>query len=58
MFIDALEQTPYKPYAKNSSNLIYILTNKDEVVELSHVSEIVSAVSSGVEKRETKIFYP
>lgn len=58
MFIDSLEQTPYVPYAKNNSSLIYILDNNDKVVELSQVSEIVAAIASGKEKIETKIFYP
>ncbi len=55
---DKLGQTPYSPYGKDSSSLIYILNKKNEVVELSNVSEIVAAISVGKEKSESKIFYP
>ena len=55
---DKLGKTPYSPYGKDSSSLIYILDKNDKVVELSEVSEIVSAISVGKEKSESKIFFP
>ena len=55
---DNLGQTPYKPYESETSQLIYILVKDNEVRDLSEVSEIVFAISSGKEKSESKIFYP
>lgn len=58
VYVDKLGQTPYSPYSGDAASLIYILDKKDEVVELSKVSEIVSAISEGKEKSESKIFFP
>ncbi|NLC54885.1 MAG: HD domain-containing protein [Erysipelothrix sp.] len=58
VYKDNLGQTPYSPYSKDTSSLIYILNKNNEVVELSKVSEIVSAISAGKEKSESKIFFP
>lgn len=55
---DTLGQTPYHPYEKETSMLIYIIGRDQEVKELSEVSEIVAAISAGKEKKESKIFYP
>lgn len=55
---DTLNQTPYFPYKKDTSQLVYILNKHGEVNELSEVSEIVSAISGGKEKQESKIFFP
>lgn len=58
VFKDILGKTPYSPYGNDSSSLIYILNKENKVVELSEVSEIVSAISAGKEKSESKIFFP
>lgn len=58
LFRDTLGQTPYSPYARETSSLIYILDRNNEVNELSEVSEIVAAISAGKEKSESKIFFP
>ena len=55
---DTLNQTPYFPYNKDTSQLVYILNKHGDVNELSEVSEIVSAISGGKEKQESKIFFP
>lgn len=55
---DTLGQTPYHPYEREASMLIYILDRNNEVKELSEMSEIVSAISAGKEKSDSKIFYP
>lgn len=55
---DQLEQTPYHPYLKEMSMLIYIVDEHRNVLELSEVSEIVAAISAGKEKSESKLFYP
>ncbi len=56
--MDTLNQTPYFPYKKDTSQLVYILSKEGDVHELSEVSEIVSAISGGREKKESKIFFP
>lgn len=58
LFTDTLGQTPYSPYERETSSLIYILDRHQEVSELSEVSEIVAAISAGKEKSESKIFFP
>lgn len=58
MFVDTLGQTPYSPYSGDATSLIYILNKQKKVVELSEVSEIVSAIAVGKEKSESKIFFP
>lgn len=58
VYVDKLGQTPYTPYQGEAASLIYILTKKNEVVELSKISEIVASISVGKEKIESKIFFP
>ena len=58
LYIDTLDQTPYSIYERETSSMIYIIDKNNNVNELSEVSEIVSAISAGKSKQETKIFFP
>ncbi|WP_166245746.1 HD domain-containing protein [Paenibacillus turpanensis] len=52
---------PYDVYqpggSKEKTTPIYLLTEKQELVEISHVSEIVRSIS-GVHKGKVQLFYP
>lgn len=59
LYEDSAMQRPYKPYKmEGKGQNIYVLTDKDEIVELSEISAIVKAVANGNLKEDHKIFYP
>ncbi|MFV0255339.1 MAG: HD domain-containing protein [Erysipelotrichaceae bacterium] len=58
LYIDSAKQLPYSPYNPNEENLIKIYTKEKEIVELSDISNIVSAITKGKNKEDFKLYYP
>lgn len=55
---DATGQVPYQPYDGKQSNSIWILSEKQGIVELSEYSRVVKALCFDRENVDTKIFFP
>lgn len=55
---DAAYQRPYQPYQSLGGHNIWVLSEENEVKELSEVSLIVQAIVNGKSKEDKKIFYP
>ena len=55
---DEAYQRPYRPYKSSKGHNIWILSNDDEVKELSEISTIVQSIVLGKSKEDKKIFYP
>lgn len=58
LYIDSATQMPYSPYSPETENLIMIYTKLNQVVELSKISNIVSAIANGKNKEDYKIYFP
>ncbi len=56
--VDKTSENPYRPYGSSDTHNIYVLTQKDEVYELSMRSVIVKSLVQGDVKEERKLYYP
>ena len=56
MFLDENTETPYQPY-KSDENSIWVLTDDQQILELSEASSIVAAVMSTYQD-DRKVYYP
>ena len=54
---DQVRQRAYQPYHGNDTP-IWVLSKKDEIMELSTISNIVHAVTNSEEKIDDKIYFP
>ncbi|MBO4537935.1 MAG: HD domain-containing protein [Erysipelotrichaceae bacterium] len=55
---DRLVQNPYEPYSDRQSHGIWMLDERGNIDELSHISRIVSAICYNSESDESLVFYP
>lgn len=55
---DSASQKPYRPYKSENAHNIWILKSNDTIAELSEVSDIVSSIVGGNEKKDKKVFFP
>lgn len=55
---DEAYQRPYQPYQTSAGHNIWVLSEENEVKELSEVSLIVQAIVNGKSKEDKKVFYP
>ena len=58
MVKDSIYQKAYEPYTKELGQNFFVLTDKNEIKEISEVSVIVSALSKSKEKEIKKIYFP
>lgn len=56
--VDKTSEHPYSPYGFSDTHNIYVLTQNDEVYELSNRSVIVKSLVRGDVKEERKVYYP
>ncbi|MCR5066531.1 MAG: HD domain-containing protein [Erysipelotrichaceae bacterium] len=58
LYTDRQIQNPYEPYSDHPSHGIWMLDEKGNIRELSHISKIVSAICYNSESDDALVFYP
>ncbi len=58
LYSDRMIQNPYEPYSDHETNGIWMLDQKGNIEELSHISRIVSAICYNSESDDALVFYP
>ena len=58
LVVDEAKQTPYFPYAIKEQASILIADEANNLMELSHASNLVKAITLGKEKEDKKVFFP